>query len=61
MIEQLQDVPDGVVGFRFAGEITRKDYDDVRHMSSLFGWMAPGELKVFPLEQQPEATAWAAA
>jgi hypothetical protein len=122
MIEQLQDMPDGVLGFRFSGEIARKDYDEVlipgltaafergevrclcvlghdfdgyeagavwedvktgarfglghgsawkrialatdvdwiRHMTSLFGWMAPGELKVFPLERLEDAKAWAA-
>jgi hypothetical protein len=29
MIERLSDMPDGTVGFRAAGKIERKDYDDV--------------------------------
>ena len=30
------------------------------HMTALFGWMTPGEVKVFPLAQRDEAIAWAA-
>ena len=37
------------------------DVEWVRHMVSLFGWMAPGELKLFPLDQLEEAKAWVAA
>jgi len=29
MIERLEDMPDGVLGFKLTGEITRADYDDV--------------------------------
>ena len=29
MIERLSDMPPGTVGFRAAGKIERKDYDDV--------------------------------
>jgi hypothetical protein len=36
------------------------DIDWVRHGTELFGWMTPGEIKVFPLAQQGEAVAWAA-
>lgn len=30
-------------------------------VSALFGWMTPGELRHFPLAEQAEAIAWAAA
>jgi hypothetical protein len=36
------------------------DIDWMRHMTQLFGWMTPGEVKVFPLAQRGEAIAWAA-
>jgi hypothetical protein len=29
VIELMTDMPAGTVGFRFSGEITRRDYDDV--------------------------------
>ncbi|MBK5232269.1 MAG: STAS/SEC14 domain-containing protein [Thermoleophilia bacterium] len=121
MIEQLENMPDGVLGFIFTGEITRTDYDDVlmppirkaiesgdkvraltqigpgfegyeagavwedvkagvewgvgKHSSweriavvtdgkklsrlaSAFGWMAPGEVKVFKLDELEAAKAW---
>jgi hypothetical protein len=31
------------------------------HMTALFGWMTPGEVRNFPLAQRAEAIAWAAA
>ena len=36
------------------------DIDWVRHGTALFGWMTPGQVKVFPLAQRDEAIAWAA-
>ena len=36
------------------------DIDWVRHATTLFGWMTPGEVKIFPLAQRDEAIAWAA-
>ena len=36
------------------------DIDWVRHATTLFGWMTPGEVEVFPLAQRDEAIAWAA-
>jgi hypothetical protein len=36
------------------------DIDWMRHMTELFGWMTPGEVKVFPLAQRGDAIAWAA-
>src|SRR6516225_7425427 len=32
----------------------------MRHATTLFGWLTPGEVKVFPLAQRDEAIAWAA-
>lgn len=29
MIEPIEDMPDGVLGFQVTGEVTRADYDDV--------------------------------
>jgi hypothetical protein len=34
------------------------DADWVRHAMGLFGWMVPGEARVFPLAQLEEAKAW---
>ena len=36
------------------------DIDWIRHATTLFGWMTPGEVKIFPLAQRDEAIAWAA-
>jgi hypothetical protein len=33
----------------------------MEHMTSLFGWMTPGEVRHFPLAQRDDAIAWAAA
>jgi hypothetical protein len=30
------------------------------HLTALFGWMTPGELKHFPLAERDAAIAWAA-
>ena len=37
------------------------DVDWVRHMSALFGWMTPGEMKLFELDQLAQAKVWVAA
>jgi SpoIIAA-like len=37
------------------------DSDWIRHATALFGWMAPGELKLFPVDKLGEARAWVAA
>ncbi len=121
MIERLDDMPDGTAGFRFSGEVTKRDYDEVllpalreaiekeepiralcllgpefegyeagaawadlktgaqygighhsawrrmalvtdvewvRHLTALFGWMSPGEMRVFPLAGIEDAKAW---
>jgi hypothetical protein len=36
------------------------NHDWVRHALGMFGWMVPGEVKVFPLEAQTSALEWAA-
>jgi hypothetical protein len=117
MIQELSDLPEGVIGFEASGKIRAEDYRDVvlpaleraaatgevrfvivmrdfdgmsggavwqdlkvgiehlrawkrialvtdiawmRDLTSLFGWMTPGEVKTFPLAQQDEAIGWAA-
>lgn len=122
MIEQIQDMPAGTIGFRFAGQISKRDYEEVlipalekafagkevrclcllgpdfegyeagavwqdvkagarlgigrhsawkrtalvtdvdwmRHAIALFGWMAPGELELFPVDELAKAKAWVA-
>ncbi|MFF7442723.1 STAS/SEC14 domain-containing protein [Streptomyces sp. NPDC008122] len=115
MISQLENLPDGVVGFEASGKISAEDYRDtvlpaltraaragevrfllvvrdfdgmsggalwedlkvgiehlrawkrvalvtdiewMTHVTSLFGWMTPGETKSFPLAARDEALAW---
>jgi SpoIIAA-like len=36
------------------------DIEWMNVMTTLFGWMTPGEVRHFPLAQRDEATAWAA-
>jgi hypothetical protein len=37
------------------------DIDWVRHLTSVFGWAVPGEVKVFSLDDRDDAVAWVAA
>jgi len=37
------------------------DIEWMGYMTTLFGWMTPGEVRHFPLAQRAEAAAWAAA
>ena len=116
MIEELSDLPAGVIGFEVSGRIRAEDYRDVvpprapasasgevrfvivmrdfdgmsggavwqdlkvgiehfrawkrialvtditwmRDLTSLFGWMTPGETRTFALAQRDEAIEWAA-
>jgi hypothetical protein len=123
MIDALSDLPDGVIGFRFSGHVSKDEYrsvllpalterldsrdkvrlaividddfdrfeagalwedmkfgfgsglthlsawermalvsdaDWVRHAIALFGWLVPGDVKVFPLDQLDTAKAWLA-
>src|SRR5262245_51572571 len=117
MLEPIEDLPEGVIGFEAKGKLHTSDYtevlqpairevldrgDDVRivlvfetfdglsggavwqdlkmglghlnrwkrialvtdvewmiHLTSLFGWLTPGELQHFALAQRPEAITWA--
>jgi hypothetical protein len=36
------------------------DVDWMTHLTSVFGWMTPGETKVFPTADRADAIAWAA-
>ena len=36
------------------------DIEWMRHATTLFGWLTPGEVEVVPLAQREEAIAWAA-
>jgi hypothetical protein len=36
------------------------DLDWVRHATALFGWMSPGEMRTFGLDQLDEAKEWVA-
>jgi hypothetical protein len=36
------------------------DIEWMKHMTTLFGWMTPGEVRQFSLAQRDEAIAWAA-
>lgn len=116
MIEQLTDLPDGVLGFQAHGELHADDYTSVlypavdaaldagqdlrvllifeewggmstgafrkdfrmgmehlkhwkkialvtdiewmAHVTHLFGWMTPGEMKQFPVAERDAAIAW---
>ena len=56
-----QDLKVGVEHFRAWKRIALvTDIDWMKHMTSLFGWMTPGEVRHFPLTQRDEAIAWAA-
>ena len=117
MMQELSDLPAGVIGFEASGRIRAEDYRDVvlpaleraaaagevrfvivmrdfdgmsggavwqdlkvgfehlrqwkrialvtdiawmRDLTSLFGWMTPGEVRTFSVAQQDEAITWAA-
>ena len=56
-----QDLKVGVEHWRAWKRIALvTDIDWMKHMTSLFGWMTPGEVKTFPLAQRDEAVEWAA-
>jgi len=55
------DLKVGVEHFRAWKRIALvTDIEWMIHMTTLFGWMTPGEVRVFPLAQRDEAIAWAA-
>ena len=37
------------------------DIDWMTHLTKLFGWMTPGEMKTFPMAERDAAVAWVAA
>ena len=56
-----QDLKVGIEHFRAWKRIALiTDIAWMRDLTSLFGWMTPGEVKTFPLAQQDEAIGWAA-
>jgi hypothetical protein len=56
-----EDLTMGIEHFRAWKRIALvTDIDWMRQMTTLFGWMTPGEVKVFPLAQRGDAIAWAA-
>lgn len=119
MLEPLQDLPEGVIGFTAVGKLEADDYrtvlipaiesevkaghdlrvvlyfptfdgltpgatwedfkfgienltkwkkialvtdiDWMRHLTNMFGWMTPGEMKTFAVAEKDIAIAWAAA
>jgi hypothetical protein len=117
VIEELADLPTGIIGFEASGKLAAGDFRDVilpaleratesgdvrflivyrqfegmsggavwedlkigvehlrawkrialvtdiewmRHLTDLFGWMTPGQLKVFPLAERDDAVTWLA-
>jgi hypothetical protein len=57
-----QDLKVGVEHFRAWKRIAVvTDIEWVDHLTWLFGWMTPGETKVFPLDKREDALAWVAA
>ena len=56
-----QDLKVGVEHFRAWKRIALvTDIEWMKNMTSLFGWMTPGEVKIFSLAQQGEAIEWVA-
>ena len=56
-----QDLKTGVEHFRAWKRIALvTDIEWMNAMTSLFGWMTPGEVRHFPLAQRDEAITWAA-
>ena len=56
-----QDLKVGVEHWRAWKRIALvTDIEWMKQMTSLFGWMTPGEVKTFPLAQRDEAVEWAA-
>ena len=37
------------------------DMDWITHLTQMFGWMTPGDVKAFPLKKRREAIEWIAA
>jgi SpoIIAA-like len=56
-----QDLKVGIEHFRSWKRIALvTDIEWVNRMTSMFGWMTPGELRHFPLGERDDAIAWVA-
>jgi hypothetical protein len=56
-----QDLNVGIEHFRAWKRIALvTDIEWIDRMTSMFGWMTPGELRHFPLAQREDAIAWVA-
>ena len=56
-----QDLKVAVENFRKWKRIALiTDIEWMHHMTNLFGWMTPGEVKTFPLSERDQAVAWVA-
>jgi hypothetical protein len=56
-----QDLKVGIENFRAWKRIALvTDIEWMDRMTSMFGWMTPGEVRHFPLAQREDAIAWAA-
>jgi SpoIIAA-like len=56
-----QDLKVGIEHFRAWKRIALvTDIDWINRMTSLFGWMTPGDLRHFPLAEREAAAAWVA-
>ena len=60
MIEPLEGLPSGVIGFEAIGEVEASDYTGVL-APAVEAAAIPGDFKLFPLADRPAAIAWAAA
>jgi hypothetical protein len=55
-----QDLKVGIEHFRAWKRIALvTDIEWMDHMTSMFGWMTPGDVRHFPLAQRDDAIAWA--
>ena len=56
-----QDLKMGVEHFRAWKKIALvTDIEWMNYMTTLFGWMTPGEVRHFPIAERDQAIAWAA-
>jgi hypothetical protein len=61
MLEPIQELNLGVEHLtRWKRIALVTDVDWMAHVSSLFGWMTPGDMKRFSLAERADAIAWAA-
>ena len=60
MIEPLEGVPSGVLGFEAIGEVEASDYTGVL-VPAVEAAAIAGDLTLFPLADRPAAIAWAGA